>query len=350
MKRLVLALLAVVACTGIGTASASADTFGLFVSGLGGDDKYSESFLSTGRLLYESAVASGMQEEKLHWLAESSEQDRRVKAKSTRDAVLASLADVGKQMRSGDLLWFVLIGHGSHRDGTSKINLPGPDLSDQDLREALARIPSDRAVVLVNTASASGGFLKTLSGNGRVVVTATKSAGQRNLTVFGAFFAGAFLERRADNDQDGFVSVLEAFVYANEEVKRHYDDSNLLISENALLDDNGDGVGSLDPDSLGGENGNEDGIVAARLVLGASALSRVESTPENVALLERKSELQGRLDALRRQKNTLNDDLYFEELQSILVEIAKIDRRLRRQSKELSGRETSSKQKEGSAV
>ena len=163
-------------------------------------------------------------------------------------------------------------------------------------------------------------------------MTATKSAAQRNTTTFGTYFAAAFAERTADSDQDGFVSALEAFSHANELVKSYYEDRNLLVTENALLDDNGDGEGSLEPDALGGEDGASDGVLAARLVLGAAALSSVERTPANLAILERKAELQRKLDALRRQKATLEERLYLDELQSILVEIARIDQSLRAQA------------------
>lgn len=310
---------------------ALSETFGLFVSGLSGDPKYEDAFLETGRLLYESAIASGMKDENLYWLTENVDSDRRIRDRSTREAVLSVVSDLRQKMHSGDLLWLVLIGHGTYRDGTSKINLPGPDLTDRDLGSALAEFSSDRPLVFVNTASASGGFLRAVTGDGRVVITATKSAAQRNETVFGTFFGTAFSERRADTDEDGFVSSLEAFVYASEEVKRYYEDRNLLVTENALLDDNGDGEGALVPDALGGADGHGDGVLAARLVLGASALTRVRETPQNVAMLERKAALQRKLSALRRQKETLGEDLYLHELQSIVLEIARIDQALRSQ-------------------
>ncbi len=325
-------------------AAAPADTYGLFVSGLGGDEKFTTSFVETGRLLYESAIASGMDEDALLWLSEDASQDRRIRGRSTKDLVLSSLGELKDQMKKDDLLWIVFIGHGSYRDQTSKINLPGPDLTDRDLGLALAAFPNDRAIVFVNTASASGGFLEAVSGEGRVVLTATKSAAQKNETVFGTFFASAFAEGKADSNQDGFVSALEAFVHANELVKGYYEDRNLLVTENALLDDNGDGQGSLDPDVLGGEDGSIDGALAAKLVLGAAALSSVERTPENLAMLERKSELQRKLDALRRQKATLEENLYLQELQSILVEIARIDRNLRQQSEESAPSSTASQE------
>lgn len=306
-----------------------AETFGLFVSGLGGDENFEESFFETSRLLVEAAISAGVREEALAWLTEDPGRDARIDGRSTREQVIESLQSLSRRMEEGDLLWVVLIGHGSYRDQRSKINLPGPDLTDEQWTAALASVPPDRQLVFVNTASASGGFLETLSGDGRVIVTATKSAGQRNSTVFPTFFAAAFAERTADADQDGFVSVLEAFDYANQEVERHYEDQNLLRTEHALLDDNGDRTGTRDPTSLGGEDGTGDGLLAARLVLGASALSRIERTPENEALIARRADLQRQLDDLRRSKASLPEKDYFDQLQGLLVEIARLDRSLR---------------------
>lgn len=313
----------------VGAPPASAETFGLFVSGLGGDEAFEESFFETSRLLVEAAIAAGVRDEALVWLTEDPDKDSRIDGRSTRDEVVSSLEALSRRMGEGDLLWVVLIGHGSYRDQRSKINLPGPDLTDEQWTTALATIPPDRQLVFVNTASASGGFLENLSGEGRVIVTATKSAGQRNSTVFPTFFAAAFAERVADADQDGFVSVLEAFDFANQEVERHYEDQNLLRTEHALLDDNGDREGTREPSSLGGDDGGGDGMLAARLVLGASALSRIDRTPENEALIVRRGELQRELDDLRRGKASLPEKDYFDRLQGLLVEIARLDRSLR---------------------
>lgn len=327
-SRLLITLLAL-ACIVGSSRSSHAETFGLFVSGLGGDEAFEDSFFETSRLLVEAAIAAGVREDALVWLTEDPSRDSRIDARSTRDQVVESLETLSRRMKEDDLLWVVLIGHGSYRDQRSKINLPGPDLTDEQWTTALATIPPDRQLVFVNTASASGGFLESLSGAGRVVVTATKSAGQRNSTVFPTFFAAAFAERVADGDQDGFVSVLEAFDYANQEVERHYEDQNLLRTEHALLDDNGDREGTREPNSLGGEDGMGDGILAARLVLGASALSRIDPTPENEALIARRAALQRELDDLRRSKASIAEKDYFDRLQALLVEIARLDRGLR---------------------
>ena len=49
---------------------------------------------------------------------------------------------------------------------------------------------------------------------------------------------------RADLDRDGGVSVLEAFLHASKRVEATFAEEGLLASEHALLEDNGDGLGT----------------------------------------------------------------------------------------------------------
>ena len=74
--------------------------------------------------------------------------------------------------------------------GEPRINLPGPDLSAGALAAMLAPL-GDRRVVVVNAASASGGFIEALSAPGRVVITATRSAAEAEATRFGGHFVAA---------------------------------------------------------------------------------------------------------------------------------------------------------------
>ena len=100
-------------------------------------------------------------------------------------------------------------------------------------------------------ASASGEFIKPLSGRGRVVVTATRSGQEQNATRFPEHFIAALASREADADQNGRVSVLEAFDYASRLTAEQYKRAGRLATEHALLDDSGDGVGH--PSAEGGD-------------------------------------------------------------------------------------------------
>jgi hypothetical protein len=160
---------------------------------------------------------------------------------------LSKLEELREQLTSADkregLLWLVLIGHGTSDARTSHFNLEGPDLAVEELTSLLK--PLKREVVLIDTTSASGAFIKAISGAKRTVVTATKGADEVYYTRFGRFFATAISGLdQADLDRDEQVSVLEAFLYASRETAGFYEKESRIATEHALLDDNGDGQGS----------------------------------------------------------------------------------------------------------
>src|SRR5207237_3759134 len=93
----------------------------------------------------------------------------------------------------------------------------------------------------VNTSSASGAFLPAVAAPGRVVITATKTGGERNETVFPEFFVAAFADPAADRDRNGHVSLAEAFEYAKAKVVQAFQQKGLLLTEHATMDDGGEG-------------------------------------------------------------------------------------------------------------
>ena len=116
----------------------------------------------------------------------------------------------------------VLIGHGAGEGAETRISIPGPDLDATDFARLLAAFPTQR-VAFINLTSASGDMIPVVAGANRVVITATKTAFERNESHFGQYFVEAFTKDGADADKDGRVSLLEAFRYAALETKRFYD-------------------------------------------------------------------------------------------------------------------------------
>src|SRR4029079_215395 len=114
---------------------------------------------------------------------------------------------------------------------------------------------SRQQVAFVNVSSASGDFAKVLAGPNRVVGTATKSALERNESLFARHFAAALRDAAADVDKDGRVSLAEAFNYAKREVARAYETDNRLLTEHAQLEDGGSLAGVL---ALGGGTASAD--------------------------------------------------------------------------------------------
>ena len=136
----------------------------------------------------------------------------------------------------------MFIGHGTYDGHAAKFNLRGPDLSAEELAEWLA--PMKRPIAVIQCASASAPFINRLAGENRVVITATKSGDEQNFARFGQYMSAAIADPRADLDKDGQVSLLEAYLTACRQVDEFYEQEARLATEHALLDDNGDGLGT----------------------------------------------------------------------------------------------------------
>lgn len=300
----------------------------LVVSGLSGEPVYEDLFHTQATTLLRAARDRwGLPDAQLSWLAEDrSLAPDRIRARSTRENIRSLIGEMAQRVGSKDQVLILLIGHGSGSAGESKINLPGPDLTASDLATWLDAFPT-QTVAVVNTASASGGFLPVLSREGRIVVTATRSARERNRTHFGSFFVNAFSGEGADADKDERVSLLEAFSYARLEVERLYSRDNRLQTEHALLDDDGDGAGSMEPGLEAG-----DGRLASRFFLAAerpAVAERAADDPELAPLLETKRALENAVADLRAKKDDMDPGSYEIELEALLLELASTNRAIR---------------------
>ncbi|MEE2778629.1 MAG: hypothetical protein VYE73_17910 [Acidobacteriota bacterium] len=307
--------------------SATADTHLLVISGLGGEDEYSDRFHDWSMSLISSAAAAGLPAADIHYLAEDPERaPDAIDGTSRRDTIVEHLQGLRGRLGSEDELWVTLFGHGSGRGDLAKLSLPGPDMDAADFAEVLEGFEVAR-LVLVNTASASGEFVEALSGPNRLIVTATRSASEHHAPVFGGFFVAGFEGLGADTDKDERVSLLEAFSYARQEVQRRFDSEQLLLTEHALLDDNGDQEGSLEP-ALAED---VDGLAASRAFLAppVGIDPSQYGSPEVRGLARRKEGLEGRVAELRAQREAMDEETYLEELEALLLELARASEALR---------------------
>jgi len=87
---------------------------------------------------------------------------------------------------------------------------------------------------------------------------------------FGLHFVPALARPESDANQDGRISVLEAFVVAAREVEKWYQQMQLLPTETPSLEDNGDGQPGERPWRYEQDGG--DGRVAAGLILTSRVL------------------------------------------------------------------------------
>ncbi|MCG6955148.1 MAG: C13 family peptidase [Gemmatimonadetes bacterium] len=302
----------------------------LLVAGLGGTPEYRKEFHDlvqrldsalVNRLRVDAANVTLLEENPVS-ASDHAEQ------RSTRDNVMSALAALAASAGPSDDILVVLLGHGTAEGDDVRFNLPGPDLTPADLATALDAFKTQH-VAVVNAASASGGFVAPLAAPNRVVVAATRTSRERSATVFPRYFVDALAGDGADLDKDGRVSILEAFQYARQETERHYKDENLLQVEHAVLDDNGDGEGSMVAAA-----DSADGKLASEFRLGIPGDAAVGATPTTddpvlKRLYAERTEIQKKIDDLRARKESMPPEEYQEQLENLLVELGLKNREIR---------------------
>ena len=303
--------------------------FLLIVVGLSGDPELGKTFHKWGTTMAEASERLGVPKERLAYLVDAPmEGDARVNGRSTRDEIGKAIDGFAKQAGPEDVVFIMLIGHGSYEGREAKFNLPGPDMAAADFNLVLKRLPT-KQIVLVNASSASGPFIEGLSAPGRTIVTATRSGAEHFTTLFGGFFIDALTSEAADADKNKRVSVLEAFNFAKTEVARAYEREGLLATEHALLDDDGDKEGSASPSTTGSDPKNKDGKVAAVLSLGAAGDDGLPSDPKLRALHVERRDLERRVESLRLLKESMDPAKYSSELEKLVTAIALKTREIR---------------------
>ncbi|MBV6521563.1 MAG: hypothetical protein MNPFHGCM_01702 [Gemmatimonadaceae bacterium] len=309
------------------TANAASRPWMLIVSGASGEARFAAEFTALGSAFRDAAVQRfGIPDSMAIWLAEDPTRDpTRIRGRSTRATIDTTLGRIAIAAGPTDRIFILLMGHGSSQAGISRFNVPGPDVTDADFRSYLERFPT-QTVVFVNATSASGEFVKSLRGRNRIVLAATKSGAEGNETVFARHFVRAYTSDGADVDKDGRVSLLEAFSYAHREVQREYEQANKLLTEHAVLDDDGDGVGRGDP----GPNGPDGPRARAFFLAPPSGVSAaVASDPRAAALLEKRERIEASIDSLRLRKASIPESTYQQSLEDLVVKLAEVNRALK---------------------
>jgi hypothetical protein len=301
------------------------------IVGLAGSPEHGELFHKWASTLVDAASQRfGIPPERIVYLAEKPVADaKRISGRSTRDEIAGAFDRMAKSAGPEDLVFVVLIGHGTFDGRVAKFNLPGPDMTAADFEPLLKRVAAGR-LVFVNTASASGPFIEALSGPGRTIVTATRNGSERFATLFGGFFVEGLTSGQADADKNGRVSVLEAFNHARREVATAYEREGIMLTEHALLDDSGDREGTAQPTADGKE-----GRVASILTLGSVApADPLPEDPQLRALVEEQRALERRVESLKLLKDGMAPERYASELEKVLTELALKTRQI----KELRGK------------
>jgi hypothetical protein len=230
---------------------------------------------------------------------------------------------VASEAKADDELALILIGHGSFDGVEYKFNLVGPDLTASEIAVLCDRVAARRQLI-VDTTSASGGAVQALARPGRAVIAATKSGTEKNATVFARYLVEALQDAAADTDKSDSVSALEAFSYATAKTAAFYDAEKRLATEHAVFNDVGKGEAVR-------EAGNGQGMLLASftlLRLGPS--QKAANDPGKRALLQKKEELEQKIDLLKYQKPAMDPADYKKQLTDALVELARVQEELDR--------------------
>jgi len=286
----------------------------VIISGLGGQPEYTKQFAEQSVALADAASSrASLPDSAITWLGEpTAAKSKWLRGESTKVEIEGVLRRLATGPANAQTV-IVLVGHGAGEGEATRISLPGPDLTTADFRRLLGAF-GHRPVAFVNLTSASGDMARLLAAPGRVVLTATKSSFERNEARFGRYFVDAFAKEGADTDKDDRVSLLEAFTYAQAEVKRFYETEGRLATEHAQL-----------ADSSG---------LAARFFLSPGAAARAGGDAQLTALHARKDTLDDAVRRLRARKDAMQPEAYERELERLLVALAEV-------SQEIRGRERS---------
>jgi hypothetical protein len=276
--------------------AASATTRVLVISGIGGEPQYDERFSQwSEQVARASATATG-----------DSALVQRLSGKGARrEQIQAALKEAASQLTAGDQFILVLLGHGTYDGSEYRLNIDGPDITGSELGAMLDRIPAQQ--LLVNASSASGALADKLVNDRRVVITATRSGGERNATRFGGFWAEALQSDAADADKDGNVTAREAFDYAVRRVADAFKSDNAILTERARI-----------------EGREPSRFVVSRL--GPAALFASDS--QLTALRTEQDAIAERLAAIKAQKASLSEDDYYARIEPVLLEMARVGTRI----------------------
>lgn len=312
--------LAVAACLLAPARASAGDRYALIVTGAAGGAEYGAKYTAWRASLVQTLTEKfGYAAEHIIELFEEGTDAH----KATRANVRAALADLRKRTADGDVTLILLIGHGTADSDEAKFNLVGPDMAVDEWASLVKALPG--RVAFVNASSGSFPFLAALAGRGRVVLTANDSAAQQFETVFPEYFVKAFADEASDADKNGKVSLLEAFNYASAQVKAWFEQKGQLATEHALLDDTGTGIGR-EADAAGGLRA---GQLAQITYLQPDVPPGMAGNPELANLMRRRAEVENRLDLLKGNKGAMAPERYEDELERLLLELARIDRQLR---------------------
>jgi hypothetical protein len=278
-------------------ALASAAPFTFIVAGLGGEPQYEQRFREQAAAIAEAAEkAAGAPG---HVVVLTGEQAR-------RESVRREFEAFAGKVKASDSATVVLIGHGTYDGDDYRFNVPGADITGAELGDLFDKLAAKQQLI-VNATSASGATIDLWKRPDRVVITATKSGGERTATRFAQFWAQAVTSDGADVNKDEIVTAVEAFDYANRQVAASFKSDVSLATEHARI--------AADENTT---------FTVARL----SGSGVTGSSPEVAALLTQRGQIERDLSGVKERKAALSQDEYYDQLEGVLVKLALLQKQI----------------------
>ncbi|MDA1312452.1 MAG: hypothetical protein O2968_03865 [Acidobacteria bacterium] len=271
---------------------AAAKSHFVIVGGLGGEARYAKQWSESVDGLNETCRKTAGDDALVHVLKGKA---------ATKEAIEAVFAGLRRETAPSDIVSVFLIGHGSYDGHEYRFNIPGRDLTAAEIKGLLDSLPAKDQLIAITTSS-SGASVEELKADRRIVITATKSAGERTVTVFAEHWVEALRDAEADTNKDEVITALEAFTYADKKVQDFYALDKRMATEHARLE--GELAASFTLTRLG------------------SALDAA-SDPKLRPLLERRGGIERRIAELKNRKDAMETAAYTSELQKLLVELAR---------------------------
>jgi hypothetical protein len=163
----------------------------------------------------------------------------------TRENLRKALDALASNVRPFDRFIFYYTGQANRAADTLRLNVRGPDVVHGELVQWLGAIKARQKLIILDCPCA-GLAIKDLADPHSIIIC-TARADQYDSPKFSEYFVPALLSWEADGDADGRLSLLDAFQSTSRALDAYYAQENCYRSENALLEDDGDGVPSQQP-------------------------------------------------------------------------------------------------------
>jgi hypothetical protein len=198
--------------------------------------------------------------ERLRVLVDSNSFARRGAELSTAENLKSAVAELEASIKPADTFIFYYVGQANIVAGKLRINLPGGDITHEQLAGWLKEIKASSVLIVLDCPGA-GLAVKALTGPGRIIVCGSRSD-QPYSTRFSEYFIPALVDDESDTDGDEKISLLEAFTLTSKRLDDLYRQQDLLKTETPLLEDDADGVPSQQPWKY--EEYKKDGLAASK--------------------------------------------------------------------------------------